>query len=127
MGCLFWSDFDQIVEYEVKNREECSAKMVQFLIQYRKFINYFVEQSLINGLWSNFQHHVIALASIIIARHEMRYIDQIRWKVKKVNPYLQLKDAFNPKLSVYKNLKSNSLKECIREIYAKVYEGADSR
>ena len=72
--------------------------MVLYLIQYRKFINYFVEQSLINGFWGNFQHHVIALASIIIARYEMQSIDQIRWKVKKTVPYLQLKDPFNGKL-----------------------------
>ena len=56
--------------------------MVLFLIQYRKFINYFVEQSLINGLWGHYPHDVIALASILIARYEMQSIDQIRWRKK---------------------------------------------
>ena len=104
---------------------DSQARMVQFMIQYRKFINYFVEQSLINGLWSNFAHNVIALASIIIARFEMQDIDKVRWKVKKVKSYLKLKNAFNERLSLYKNVKSASLRECITQIYAKVYEGAD--
>ena len=55
----------------------------------------------------------------------MQSIDQLRWKVKKSTPYLQLKDPFNGKLSLFKNLSSNSLKECISQIYAKVYDGAE--
>ena len=59
--------------------------MVLFLIQYRKYINYFVEQSLITGMWGQFQHEVIAIASILIARFEMKSIEQVRWKKKKVS------------------------------------------
>ena len=47
------------------------------LVQYRKYINYFVEQSLINGMWSAYPHSVIALASILIARFEILKIDQV--------------------------------------------------
>lgn len=56
MGCLFWSDFEPGVLDRIRN--ECQQvspsdhafdgkpniqKLVLFLIQYRKFINYFIE------------------------------------------------------------------------------------
>lgn len=49
--------------------------MVLLLIQLRKYINYFVEQSLINGLWGDYPHDIIALASVVIARFEMQSIE----------------------------------------------------
>ena len=91
MGCLFWSDFDPkhrqnvYLEDNDEKRDLYRAKMVLFLIQYRKYINYFVEQSLILGMWGQFQHEVIAISSILIARFEMKSIEQVRWKKKKVS------------------------------------------
>lgn len=74
--------------------------MVLFLIEYRKYINYFVEQSLINGLWGQFHHEVIAIASILIARYEMKSIDQVRWKRKKKKEnVLKLLHTYNPLLN----------------------------
>ena len=79
MGCLFWTDFDCSIRDNFRQREPradqgakvLQYRMVLFLIQFRKYINYFVEQSLINGLWGHYPQDVIAIASIIIARFEM--------------------------------------------------------
>ena len=53
------------------------------LVQFRKYINYFVEQSLINGMWGAYPHSVVALASILIARFEILKIDQVQYRKKK--------------------------------------------
>ena len=74
MGCLYWSDFESAQLNNFENKlvsEEWYQKLTMSLIQYRKYINYFVEQSLINGMWGNYQHDTIAIASILIARYEM--------------------------------------------------------
>lgn len=94
MGCLFWTDFDPFIAASFnphgdtpeaeKSARAVQEKMVLFLIQYRKYINYFVEQSLINGLWGHFPQDVIALASTFIARFEMINIQKIRWRRKKI-------------------------------------------
>jgi len=34
--------------------DEWYQKLTMSLVQYRKYINYFVEQSLINGMWGNY-------------------------------------------------------------------------
>lgn len=89
MGCLFWSDLDPKIKKAMLDKEDpeqayiMQDKLVLFLIQQRKYINYFVEQSLINGLWGSYPHDVIAVASTLIARFEMKSMDQIRWKKKK--------------------------------------------
>ena len=131
MGCLFWSDFDHHIKLKVleKNKEiglNFQNKMVLFLIEYRKFINYFVEQSLINGLWGNYQHDIIAIASIYLARFEMLDITQTKWKRKpqKEGEYIQLKSVLNERLNVYKRIDSQSLRECVLAIYKAVYDGA---
>jgi hypothetical protein len=86
------------------------------MIQFRKYINYFVEQSLINGLWGNFQHDVIALASILIARYEMLEIDNLRWRKKKpaagTKP-LKLLSTWNDNLAIFKDRNVKVLKACI--------------
>ena len=87
MGCLFWSDFEPNVLQRMRQSSAAddsalidSTLRLQdniniLLVQYRKYINYFVEQSLINGLWGCFQHDVIAIASTLIARFEMKSMD----------------------------------------------------
>lgn len=55
------------------------------LIQYRKYINYFVEQSLINGLWSKYPHSALAVASILISRFELQKIHEVRYRRKQLN------------------------------------------
>lgn len=131
MGCLFWSDFDPkhrqnlYLEDDDEKRDLYRAKMVLFLIQYRKYINYFVEQSLILGMWGQFQHEVIAISSILIARFEMKSIEQVRWKKKKVSDdSLQLLKTYNKLLNTYKNISSDMVKNCVMKIYSKVYNGA---
>ena len=56
--------------------------LVILLIQYRKYINYFVEQSLINGLWNKYPHAVLALAAILISRFELQRIFEVRYRKK---------------------------------------------
>lgn len=95
MGCLFWSDFDPSLAQNTNSANEefriqWEQKMVLYLIQFRKFINYFVEQSLINGLWGHYQHDVIAMASIYLARFEMKSIHQVRWKRKQQQETIQI-------------------------------------
>lgn len=76
-------------------------------------------------MWGQFQHEVIAISSILIARFEMRSIEQVRWKKKKVSDdSLQLKSTYNKLLNTYKNISSEMVKNCIMKIYAKVYNGA---
>ena len=81
--------------------------MVLFMIQNRKFINYFVEQSLLLGLWGNYQHDQIAFGCILLARFEMLSINQVRWKrkVQKVdqNSY-KLLNLWNGGLANYSKL-----------------------
>lgn len=96
------------------------------MIQFRKYINYFVEQSLINGLWGNFQHDIIALASILIARFEMLQIDNLRWKRKKPQSnQLKLLATWNDSLGIYKDRNAKVLKACILQIYKTVFDGAN--
>lgn len=128
MGSLFWSDFEPFVYSKVnsensKTAAEWQYKMVLFLIQYRKYVNYFLEQSLIFGLWGNYEHDTIALASILIARFEIRCIDQVRWKKKAVDrsQIISLKETWNPQLETYKNPRSQQLRECVQKIYSSVF------
>lgn len=84
-----------------------------------------MEQSLINGLWGHYQHDVIALASILIARFEMKSINQVRWRKGNGNQKdFKLLKTWNPNFGTY--IKSNSVvfKKCIEEIYAKIFDGA---
>lgn len=100
--------------------------MVLYLIELRKYINYFVEQSLINGLWGQFHHEAIAVASILIARFEMKSVHEVRWKRKKTSDEaLKLLHTYNPLLNQYKNLSSETLGICIHKIYEMVFDGAN--
>lgn len=84
-----------------------------------------MEQSLINGLWGSFPHDVIAIASTFIARFEMKSMDQVRWKRKKSREdTVQIMSSYHPDFNKYKILNSSLLKNCILQIYSKVYEGA---
>jgi len=76
-------------------------------------------------MWGNFQHDVIAVASILIARYEMKQIDKIKWKRKNNDrPMLRILKTRNDNLSSFKNLNGNALKACIIEIYKTVFDGA---
>mmetsp|Transcript_9714 Transcript_9714/g.14795 ORF Transcript_9714/g.14795 Transcript_9714/m.14795 type:complete len:198 (-) Transcript_9714:1591-2184(-) len=121
MGCLFWADFQSELRENFSDHEA----LVLFLIQFRKYVNYFVEQSLINGLWGSFQHDVIAVASILIARFEMKSISKIRWKRKAFTPKLQFNSTWNPNLKAYLTAKLSLLKDCMMEIYRIVFDGAE--
>lgn len=95
------------------------------MIQFRKYINYFVEQSLINGQWGNFPHDVIALASIVIARYEMREIENIRHRRRRPStPTLKILQTWNDNLGVFKDRNAKVLKACIMQIYSTVFDGA---
>ena len=99
--------------------------MVQVMIQFRKYINYFVEQSLINGLWGNFPHDVIALSSILIARYEMKEIDNIRYRKKKPQTAtLKIRSTWNDTLGLFKDRNTKVLKACILQIYTTVFDCA---
>ena len=123
MGCLFWSDFDKELLKDFQRDQHTQSKLVQVMIQFRKYINYFVEQSLINGQWGNFPHDVIALASIIIARYEMREIDNIRNKKRRPQS-LKILSTWNDNLGVFKDRNAKVLKSCIMQIYSTVFDGA---
>lgn len=108
MGCLFWSDFEPSIKENIaKGDKQAAEKMVLFMIQNRKFINYFVEQSLLLGLWGKFQHDQIAFGCILLARFEMLSINQVRWKrkVQKIdqNSY-KLNNLWNDGLANYSKL-----------------------
>ena len=104
------------------------------LVQYRKYINYFVEQSLINGMWSAYAHSVIALASILIARFEILKIDQVQHRKKK--PFhtpekVRLLRTWNYNFKVYAMNVAippeefwSQLEKCCIDIYMKTFDGA---
>jgi len=80
---------------------------------------------LINGLWGSFPHDIIAIASTLIARFEMKSMDQVRWKKKKSKEdVIQIMSTFHNDFNKYKSLNSTTLKECMLQIYSKVYSGA---
>jgi len=81
---------------------------------------------LINGLWGSYQHDIIAIASIYLARFEMKSISQVKYKRKqqKVGDSIELKSVANDRLSVYRRIDSATLKECMQHIYRLVYGGA---
>ena len=55
----------------------------------------------------------------------MKQIDKIAFRKRKSNPEdLKLLKTWNPNLAKYINRKSASLKDCIEEIYAKIFHGA---
>lgn len=95
MGCLYWSDLDpHILKRMRESNAADSDELIDatlrlqdnlniLLVQFRKYINYFIEQSLINGMWSAYPHSVIALASILIARFEIIKIDDIKYRKKR--------------------------------------------
>ena len=91
--------------------------MVLFLIQYRKYINFFVEQSLLTGMWGQFQHEVIAISAILIARYEIKSFENNE-------NCLPLKNTYNKLLNTYTDISSVMVKNCIITLYAKVYYGA---
>lgn len=95
--------------------ERSQALLIQVMIQFRKYINYFVEQSLINGLWGNFPHDVIALSSILIARFEMQEIDNVRYARKKrtASTPLKILSTWNDNLGLFKDRNTKVLKACI--------------
>jgi len=65
------------------------------------------------------------MASIIIARFEMKQIDKIAFRKRRAHPEeLKLVKTWNPALGKYVNCKSASLRHCIEEIYAKIFHGA---
>jgi hypothetical protein len=69
-------------------------------------------------MWGNFQHDVVAVASILIARYEMQQIDKIKWKRKNDSrKMLKILKTRNENLSSFKNLNGTALKACILEIY----------
>jgi len=107
MGCLFWSDFEENAQKSINNKDEkVSEKMVLYLIQNRKFINYFVEQSLLLGLWGSYQHDQIAFGCILLARFEMMSINDIRWKRKAAKPEnFKLLRLWNDGLETYSKIK----------------------
>lgn len=146
MGCLFWTDFDQDLskfftphpsnsdgEPEIRDdlTNTVQNRLVLFLIQYRKFINYFVEQSLINGFWGHYPQDVVAISSILIARFEMREILQVRWKKKQIDLTNQfvMRSTWNDNFMVFINqspkFSLKILEECCSKIYSTVYNGAD--
>lgn len=104
------------------------------LVQLRKYINYFVEQSLINGMWGAYPHSVVALASILIARFEVLKIDQVQSKKKKPfmsSERIKLLRTWNPNFRVYTMNVSvpqaefwNQLEKCCVDIYMKIFDGA---
>lgn len=146
MGCLFWSDFEPQVRREFRKQESKATssdrneqervahllqyRMVLVLIQFRKYINYFVEQSLINGLWGHFPQDVIAISSIVIARFEMLSIYNVRWKRKKTEEkhLLRLAATWNDGLLLFMNTAKKFsltiLEECTMQIYSTVFHGA---
>ena len=73
------------VSRQADNIQRIKDNLVILLIQYRKYINYFVEQSLINGLWSKYPHSALAVASILISRFELQKIHDVRYRRKQVN------------------------------------------
>jgi hypothetical protein len=76
-------------------------------------------------MWGNFQHDVVAVASILIARYEMQQIDKIKWKRKNDSrKMLKILKTRNENLSSFKNLNGTALKACILEIYKTVFDGA---
>ena len=80
---------------------------------------------MINGLWGHFQHDVVALASILISRFEMKSIHKIRWRRKHIVPKLQFFNTWNPNIKSYLTTSSKLLRECIMEIYSIVFDGAE--
>ena len=146
MGCLFWSDFEPNVLQRMRQSSAAddsalidSTLRLQdniniLLVQYRKYINYFVEQSLINGMWGAYPHSVIALASILIARFEILKIDQVQYRKKK--PFqtpekVRLLKTWNHNFKVYAMNVAippeefwNSLEKCCVDIYMKIFDGA---
>ena len=75
------------------------------LIQYRKYINYFVEQSLINGLWNKYPHAVLAISAILISRFELIKIFEVRYRKKQVSesqPWnLRIMKTWHPNLKIF--------------------------
>lgn len=76
-------------------------------------------------MWGNFQHDIIAIASILIARYEMQQIDKIKWRRKNLeDKKLKIIKTRNENLATFKNLNGSALRACVTEIYKTVFDGA---